>query len=55
MESDSESDDEKSHSHSEDGKPKDFQKNLNSIHYFLLSLFISYVGSRYKLSRMSWY
>ena len=34
---------------------KYFQQTLNSINAFLLLLVMSYVGSRFKLLRISWY
>ena len=55
IESYSESDNEKQHSHSEDEQLRNLKKTLNEIYAFLLSLVISYVVSRFKLLQMYWY
>ena len=47
--------DEKPPNYSEDGQMKYLQRTLNLMNAFLLSLLMSYVGSRFKLLRMSWY
>ena len=38
-----------------DGQMKYLKQTLSSINAFLLSLMMSYVGSQFKLLRMSWY
>ena len=41
--------------HSEDGKSKYLQQTLKLMNDFLLLVSMSYVVSRFKLLRMSWY
>ena len=49
------SEDENQPKYREDSQMKYFQQTLNSINAFLLLLVMSYVGSRFKLLRISWY
>ena len=55
METHCESKDKKPPCHSEAENFKYLQQTFNSINYSLLSLVISYVGSQFKLLRMSLY
>ena len=55
MENHYEYEDKKPPHHSEAGQIIYLQQNLNSINAFLMSLVMSYVGSRFKLLTMSWY
>ena len=48
-------DEEKPRKYSEDGQMKDVKQTLDSMNAFLLLVVMSYLGSRFKLLRMSWY
>ena len=41
--------------HSGDGKFKDLKLTLKSMNAFIISLVIYFMGSRFKILRMSWY
>ena len=49
------SEDENPPKYNEDDQMKYLQQTLKSINDFIMSLVMSYVGSQFKLLRMSWY